>query len=529
MPAKPTPAAPTPETNGSHQSLSRAQRLTLGFRGHLLALAAGVMVTGSLSPIDLWPLGVVSIALLVWLLADTTPAQAAKRGWFYGLGLFGTGTSWIYVSIHTYGYAPVPLAGFLTLLWSMGLALLLAITAYVYVRWIRDYPGGPSLGFTAVFVLGEWLRTWLLTGFPWLFLGYAHVETPLAGWAPVGGIFAVSFAVVYSGAALGHCLTERKWLPMPLALVVAIWAFGAGLRTIDWVQPRTEETIKVAMVQANISQHVKWSRDQYWPTLNLYNNSSRPLWSEVDLVIWPEAAVPGYYHNAKVFLERMGKQAKAHNATLITGLPYLNQQEQEQDSPRRIHNSIMAFGNGEGIYHKQRLVPFGEYVPLENWLRGLIQFFDLPMSAFSPGGPDQQPLRAGNLTLAPFICYEVVYPELVTTWFPQADMLLTISNDAWFGGSLGPLQHLQMVQMRALESGRYVLRSTGSGVSAIIDQRGHITARSDQFKQQILRGEATPYTGATPFALTGSWPILLLCGLLSCSGWLLKKLTKKAT
>ncbi|MEE8059214.1 MAG: apolipoprotein N-acyltransferase [Pseudomonadales bacterium] len=487
--------------------------LSQGWRGHFLALVAGALVTPSLAPFNIWPLGIASVALLVWLLADLSPVQAAKRGWFYGFALFGTGSSWIYVSIHVYGYAPVPLAAFLTLLWSIGLGLLTSVTAYIYVRWLRDcltgHAGGQHLGFAAIFVLGEWLRSWLLTGFPWLYLGYAHIDTALAGWAPVGGVFSLSFIVAVSGAVIANSLMQRKIIASQLSLVLVLWLGGAILQTIDWVTPASKAPVQVAMVQANIAQDIKWNRDQYWPTLTLYQQTSQPLWEHNDIVIWPEAAIPGYYQNAKEFLERVGQQAKAHNASLITGIPYLY--PATDSTALRYHNSIMGFGEGSGIYHKQRLVPFGEFVPLEGLLRGLIQFFNLPMSAFSAGPPAQAAIKAGDLTLAPFICYEIVYPELVNEWLPEADLLITISNDAWFGESIGPLQHLQMAQMRALESGRYLLRATGSGVSAIVDQRGHIVVRGDQFKREVIQGEAIIYRGATPFALAGSWPILLLC------------------
>ena len=449
------------------------------------------------------------MALLAWLLSDISPKQAALRGWFFGFGLFGCGSSWVYVSIHVHGDAPIPLAAFLTLVWSMGLGLLASLCAYLYVRWLRDAPAGSYLGFAAIFVLGEWLRSWLLTGFPWLYLGYAHISSPLAGWAPVAGVFSLSFIVAFSGAVIANGLMKRKFIPLQLSLLLTLWLAGAGLQAIDWVTPTDRPPVKVALVQANIPQDIKWDRDQYLPTLKLYQQLSQPLWQSNDIVIWSEAAIPGYYQRAKGFLHTIGQQAREHNSSLITGIPYLY--PATDDSPRQYHNSIMGFGAASGTYHKQKLVPFGEFVPLEDWLRGLIKFFNLPMSAFSAGPPGQAAIKAGDLTIAPFICYEVVYPELVSEWLPEADLLVTISNDSWFGDSIGPLQHLQMTQMRALESGRYLLRATGSGVSAIVNQRGQIVVRGEQFIQQVVEGEAIVYRGSTPFSLTGSWPILALC------------------
>jgi apolipoprotein N-acyltransferase len=498
-----------PDATPQQASIAMLNTASRGWRGHLLAIVAGALLTLSLAPFTLWPFGILSCALLAWLLNDLSPKQAAIRGWCYGLGLFSAGSSWVYVSIHEYGHASVPLALLLTLIFSMGLALFSSLTCYSYARWLRDQLAGTTLGFAAIMVLGEWWRSWFLTGFPWLYLGYAHIDTALAGWAPVAGVYGVSFVVTLTAAVLAKAVSQRQLLLKHWLLPAALWLAAAGLTHIDWVTPTSDPAIKVAMVQANIDQQSKWDGQQYWPTLRLYRSLSEPLWQQYDLVIWPEAAIPGYYHNARTFLDQQSELASASNTSLITGIPTLMPATDSQ--PRRYHNSIMAFGAGSGLYHKQRLVPFGEYVPLEAMLRGLIQFFDLPMSAFTPGPVGQAPLKAGAISLAPMICYEVAYPDIAGEWLPAADMLITISNDAWFGASIGPLQHLQMAQMRALENGRYLLRATGNGVSAIIDQRGHITSRGQQFSREIISGEAKAFSGATPFAITGSWPIITLC------------------
>ena len=482
-------------------------KLPQSWPGHVLALIAGGLITLSLAPFNWWPLGIASCALFVWLFNDCNARQSAVRGWFYGFGLFGSGASWVYVSIHEFGYAPVPLALLITFLFTGGLALTWSLFAYLYCRFVRPLPLGNWLGFAVLFVLSEWFRNWFLTGFPWLYLGYGHLNTPLAGWAPVTGIYGLSFIAALTGATLAQRPLQQQWPLKHIITLSLLWFAGYVWQQVQWVKPAAKPAVKVAMVQANISQAIKWNPDQYWPTLNLYNHMSSPLWKDNDIIIWPEAAVPGLYHNAKPFLEGMAKRASQYDIALITGIP----SAQTINGQRRAYNSIVSLGNGEGFYHKQRLVPFGEYVPLESWLRGLIRFFDLPMSAFSAGSPAQQPLQAAGVTLAPLICYEVVYPELASNSVPAADLLLTISNDAWFGDSIGPLQHLQMAQMRALETGRYLLRSTGSGVSAIIDEKGQILARGPQFQKAVIRGEAKIMVGATPFAVAGSWPILSFC------------------
>ena len=480
--------------------------------GHLLAAVAGALVTLSLAPFGYWPLGIISCAALAYLLDDLSAAQAALRGWFYGFGMFAAGTSWVYVSIHTFGNAPAPLAAALTLLFSMGLGLFLAIPLYAYGRFMPANRWAKTLGFAAFWGLAEWLRSWLLTGFPWLFLGYGHLESPLAGWAPVVGVMSISFIVALTGATLSDLIRHRQAHWPSLIITLCLWLAGPLLNTINWTQPSSKGDIKVALVQANIPQKIKWDRDQYWPTLNLYRELSAPLWATSDIVIWPEAAIPDYYQTAKPFLDSQSVLASNHNSTLITGLPTTQLDESGQ---RQFFNSMIALGAGEGLYHKQQLVPFGEYVPLEHWLRGLIDFFDLPMSAFTAGERNQPLLKAGDVLLSPSVCYEVVYADLVASTVPAADVLLTVSNDAWFGESIGPLQHMEMAQMRALETGRYMIRATGNGISAIVDERGHILQRSQQFKREVLTGTAQLREGATPFALTGTLPFVLGCLALS--------------
>ena len=308
------------------------------WQGHLLAAAAGTLITLSLAPFGLWPLGIASTALLAILLRGLTPGQAALRGWFYGFGLMGTGASWVYVSIHVYGSAPVPLAAFLTLLYTAGIGLTHALFCYIYARWIRDRYQGQQLGFAAIFVLCEWFRSWFLTGFPWLYLGYAHIDSPLAGWVPIGGVLLASFIVAYSGALLASCLHQRSW--RPALMVAAVWLAGYLLSLVDWVQPGPEDAVRVAMVQANIPQELKWRSDQYQSTLALYQQMSEPLWPAADIVLWPEAAIPGYYQYAQAYLNAMTEVAIAHKTTLITGIPY----RENKDGQMRYYNSIMAFG-----------------------------------------------------------------------------------------------------------------------------------------------------------------------------------------
>lgn len=470
----------------------------------ILAPLAGALVTLSLAPFGLWPAGILSCVLYAFLLCTCTPGQAVWRGWLYGIGMFGSGVSWVYVSIHVHGHASVPLAMLLTLLFCAGLALLHALFAWCYVRFIRLLPGGMLVGFPVLWVIFEWFRGWFLTGFPWLYLGYAHIDTWIAGWAPIAGVFGLSFICALTGSCLFLAWRSRQ----PVAcmtyavIIITLWAGGGVLKPIQWVARASELPLSVALYQPNVPQENKWDPAWYRPILRQLREGTQELYGH-DIVVWPEAAIPNYYQRAQDFLLPVAERAAEAQTTLITGIPF------RQPTEGVYHNGVIALGHGEGTYFKQRLVPFGEYVPLEKWLRGLIAFFDLPMSAFTPGPTDQAPLRAGAYRVAPFICYEIVYADLVARGARDADLLVTISNDSWFGDSIGPLQHLQMAQMRALENGRYLLRGTNNGVSAIIDQRGQIVSRSEQFVPATLVGNVEVMLGNTPFGSFGSGPVII--------------------
>ncbi|PMR71522.1 apolipoprotein N-acyltransferase [Halomonas heilongjiangensis] len=476
--------------------------------GYLLALAAGGLTTLTASPFELWWLAPVAAGLVYAGLPALTPAQAALRGWCYGVGLFGSGASWVYVSIHDYGYTGVPLALFLTGLFVVGLALFFAVTLWLYR--LLCGPRLAFLTFAGAWVLGEWLRTWLFTGFPWLLLGSGHVDSPLASWAPVVGVYGLSLITALTGS-LGVELLRRRW--WALAPITALWLIPLALPS-QWTTP-SGEPVRVALLQGNLPQLIKWTPEGRRVAANTYSDLTRELDDSIGLVIWPEAALPMFEDEAAPLLERVQSNL-APDTALLTGIL-------QRTARGLYYNSVIGVGGVEGEYRKEHLVPFGEYLPLEDLLRGAIAFFDLPMPAMTPGPAGQAPIRAAGLTIGNAICYEIIYADLVADRARAADLLLTVSNDTWFGASIGPLQHLQMARLRALENGRPVIRATSNGVTAIIDPRGNVTARAPQFEIATLTGEVTAMQGLTPFTRTGSWPVWLLAGLMVIAGLRLRR------
>jgi len=498
--------------------------------GSLLSLLAGAGLTLCFSPFELWWLAPLLIALQFELVNahHLTKQVSLLRFYLFAVGMYATGISWIFVSINRYGGASELLAGFLVLLFVLAYSLHGALQGYVYAWWLRSSKVWiDMLGFSGLWVLQEWTRTWLLTGFPWLLLGYSQLESPLAGWATLGGVLGLSLLTVVMGMLLWWLIRQilfgirRRHLNISvivrgsgvIALLLVMFFIGNLLKVNPFVKEGSEQ-ISVSIVQGNIAQEVKWRREMVRPILDLYRDATR---SELgrELVVWPEAAITLFREQAEAELSTLSRQAKRRGTTIVTGVP-------DRQVDGGFLNTAVALGNGEGQYIKRRLVPFGEYVPLENLLRGLIKFFDLPMSR-NLSGPEEQPaLQVGDYRASLSICYEVVYSELVRSTTPDPDFYITISNDTWFGESIGPWQHLQMARMRALENGRYLVRATNNGLSVLVNYRGEVTQALPQFETGVLRGNINIVSGETPFHRLGQWPVLLLASLLIAAALLLK-------
>lgn len=477
-------------------------------------VVAGALQTLTFSPFYLWWLGPVSMLLILLVAVPLPSKKLFAAGWLAGLGLFGSGASWVYISISEYGNTPIFVAVLLTAAFAAGLALVPALTFWFWGKLAKDSAVRRLILFPAIWILGDWLRSWLLTGFPWLYLGTAHTDGPLAGLAPIVGVHGITFWIAATGAAAfatGWLITRQRHASAGIVVAAALipWLVAPALNRVDWTEIG-DQPISIAAMQGNIPQHIKWDPEFLKDQIVAYLGMTEPYW-DTDLILWPETAIPIPQDQAGSIIDHIDERL-GENSTLITGIPWYGFSERADGFT--YHNSIMAIGNGEGIYHKQKLVPFGEYVPLEGVLRGLIGFFDLPMSSFTPGPENQAPLKVNGAKVMPFICYEVAYPDFLARNAMNTDLLLTISNDGWFGHSLGPLQHLQIARMRALETGRYMIRGTNNGVTAIIDNKGQITARIPQFERAVLTGEVFKASGNTPYMVTASWPVLTLALIL---------------
>ncbi len=484
-----------------------------GWRWQLIALVSGLLLPLSFAPVSFWPIAILCLTSLAFILQEKTAKQCMTIGFIFAIGMFGSGVHWLFVPIYQFSSTPAILAALLVLLFVVACATaFFALPFYIYGRWCSQHRLGLWLGLPAAWVITEWLRTWLFTGFPWLFLGYGHIDSWLAGWAPITGVLGLSFIIAFTASTILFVWQQKQNKLLAsggLFLCALFWVSGWAFTHVQWTRD-FEKPVSVGLAQGNIPQELKWERSFLQPTLDRYQTLNNQLIHN-DWVVWPEAAIPLIANTQRdhqrltPLLADLKQQAVENNSALITGILYL------APETGKAYNSIIATGLGSGIYFKQRLVPFGEYAPLEDWLGGLFNFFSIQRSMIALGPADQRGLQIGTAMLAPSICYEIVYPDLVALGAIDSNVLITISNDAWFGSSIGPLQHMQMAQMRALETQRYLIRGTNNGVSALVDDKGAIFAKTERFVIDSTEGEVELRQGATPFMVMGSEPIVFLC------------------
>ncbi|WED22497.1 apolipoprotein N-acyltransferase [Vibrio sp. JC009] len=476
----------------------------------LLAAFVGALTTLAFAPYQIWPLAILSPAILFLLIHQLSTRLALLCGFCWGIGHYATGLSWVHVSIDNFGGMPKAASIFLMVLLISYLAVYPALFAGAANRFFTKSSASKYfLAIPALWLISDWARGWVFTGFPWLWLGYSQIDTPLAGFAPVGGVQLITLAVILCASALAYGLLNKK-LSM-LALPVIIFASAASLKQVEWVEQNPQSKTSFALIQGNIAQEIKWLPSERWPTLMKFMDLSRENW-DADIIIWPEAAIPALEKELPRFLSNVDAAARLNESALITGVI-------SQNEMGKFYNSVITLGDtpdgeydylSQHRYNKHHLLPFGEFVPFEDLLRPLAPFFNLPMSSFSRGDYIQDNIIAKGRHLATALCYEIIFGNQVRQNITEeTDFILTLSNDAWFGHSIGPLQHMEIARMRALETAKPVIRATNNGVTAVTDYKGNVTESVPQFETQVLKAEVTSTVGSTPFRKIGSWPLII--------------------
>ncbi len=487
-----------------------------------LLIALGVINTFAYAPYQFSFMPFLTLPVLTLAIWQAkSPKQAAWFGWSYGVGWFGLGVSWVHVSIATFGGMPLIFSlGIMAALVSY-LALFPALAAWLAARFGKNTVHAFPVAFTLSWVVAENLRSWLFTGFPWLSLGYTQTTGYMAPWAPLVGEIGITFVIAYFAAS---CVAiSHKRFVQPL-LAIGLIAMSPLLSLLKgWELSGEQET--VVLVQGNIKQELRWDMAQELPTMKKYMALTRPHFGE-SLIIWPEAAIPQLEHQAQPFLVNLDMLAAENNSAVVTGIldirynvgDYNGMIVLGQDQQQAVKGSYDYRQTNR--YRKHHLLPIGEFVPFEQLLRDVAPFFDLPNSSFSRGDWLQANLKARGRNLLPALCFEIAFPRQIQANFATTtDLLLTVSNDAWFGDSIGPWQHLQIAQMRALEFGRPLLRATNTGVSAIVNADGTIAEQLPQFSDAVLKRPVDLVKGFTPYSNYGDWPMYLLS--LTLFGWLL--------
>ncbi len=485
-------------------------------RGRWLALVAGALLPLAYAPFGAFPLAPLLLTVLFLILDDVGPGEAARRGFLFGFGAFLAGIHWIYISLHVFGKLPLYLSVPLMLALILFMALYVALVAWAAAR-LAPQPGLARwlVVLPALWTLAEWLRGWVLSGFPWLALGYSQTDSPLAGYAPVAGVFAVSLVVAMSAGALRLLLAApARQRGSGLAALVVLWGAGAALDRAHWSEP-TGEALDVRIVQGAVPQERKWLPEELQPTMALYANLTLEHLG-ADLIVWPEAAIPALRGQLEDYFAAVGDRVTAAGGALLVGAI-----EYREDTGQ-FFNGVIAPGSDSPPYHKRHLVPFGEYLPVPGFVREWVRLRNLPYPNYHSGPSDQPPMTVAGQRVAVSICYEDVFGEELIYAYPEATLLVNVSNDAWFGDSVAPHQHLQIARMRTIEAARPMIRATNTGISALIDAKGSVTGLSPQFETDVLAGPVQPATGLTPYARAGNALVviaaLLLLGIGALAG-----------
>jgi len=478
------------------------------FAGRPRALGAafigGALLVSAFAPFGNYWLAPLVMAGLAVLWESVDQRQAARIGFAFGFGLFAAGTWWLYISLNILGGLWPPLALLMMLLLVLAMACYGGLAGYVLVRWSeRGSTIRWLLMFPAVWTLAEWLRGWVLTGFPWMSLGYSQAESPLGGFAPVLGVYGVTWAVLLlAGAVTAVILGSARQRMAGMGIFLVVVGAAYGLSQHDWTIPEDRD-FRVRLVQGAIPQDKKWQPQQRQPTLEAYRELSQSE-APLDLIVWPEAAVPALPFEVQDFLQAMHDEMYARDTQLFVGMLTYDVERSA------FMNTLWALGTEEGQYHKRHLVPFGEYFPVPDFVRDMLRLMNLPSENITAGREGQAPLYAKGVAVAPTICYEIAYGAEQLEFFPEAQLLVNVSNDAWFGDTIAPHQHLQINQFRARESGRYMLRATNTGVTAVIDPQGRIAARMPQFEPGVVDAIVQPRQGLTPYLRWGNWPVVTI-------------------
>lgn len=486
---------------------SLPQSFSARWPGTALAALAGAVTVFGFAPFGWAGLPIVTLAVLFGLWHRAACARdAAWLGFAFGMGLFGAGVSWIYIALETFGGMAPPLAFIATAGFVAFLSLYPALAGWIVVRLTAASTFTRLLAAASAFVLAEWLRGYLFTGFPWLAAGYSQLpDSPLVGFAPVGGVWLVSLAVTHVAALLVHAIdaveTGRWRAVLGCAIGAAVIAAGGTtLRGIEWTTP-SGEPLPVSLVQGNVAQSLKFDPAFRERTLALYQALAQTARGR--LIVLPETSFPMFADEVPAaVVASLANTARTRGGELLFGVFVVEAPAPGSNNPR-IYNSVVSVGiQPTGLYRKRHLVPFGETIPpLFGWvMRNLLA---IPIGDQTPGPDEQPPFRVGTETIAVNICYEDAFGDELRAEARDATLLVNVTNDAWYGRSVAARQHNQIAAMRSLELGRPMLRATNTGITSAIGHDGRVLAELPWFTRGVLEVAIAGRRGETPYLRFG--------------------------
>ena len=472
---------------------------------HLLrAFFAGVLIPFGFAPFHLPGLTILGLALLYAQLRGQTKKLSFWTGFTFGVGFFGLGITWVYVSIHEYGHLNAFISACITLLFVIYLSLYPALLTFLYSRLKVKSALFSCFLFSALWCLSEYLRATVMGGFPWLLVGFGQIDTPLKYLLPVVGVYGVSFLTCLAATFLvNSMLINLKKRYLWTTAFVGILVIPSILKHHQWTAI-SKTPVSVGIIQANLSMRDKWDETLFWQLLQHYKDGIDSLVGKAELVVMPESAIPLPANYVSDFLDTIHLEAKQADSSILLGIP----QPTNAGSETYYSNSIIALGAAEGRYLKQHLVPFGEFIPQP--FERIIHWLSLPPANLKPGNKKQLLIRVHNHPIATLICYELAYPQLLRNQLPEAEWIVSVSDDGWFGHSLAMYQQLQIAQVLSLQTGRYQVVANNDGLSSIIDSGGNIAASLSPFVAGILESNLYSAIGSTPWLYFGDMPALFL-------------------
>lgn len=469
----------------------------------IISVLAGILFALAFAPFDYPYLTLLALSLLFASWQNTTSKRALLRGYLFGLGSFGLGVSWVYISIHDFGGANWLNSSLLTGLFFGFWALFPALAGYLSVKIRTNNKALVSvLVIPVVWLLVEYFRgNCLLNGFPWLQTAYPQLNTPLAGYIPILGVYGTGFLVALTASIITYLLQVQRHQLLLITLIISLWVTGSLLQTIKWTHI-IGKPIQVSLIQGNITQDQKWRPENKLKTLQIYKELTEAHWDSA-VIIWPETSIPAYLSEVNDwFLIPLSNAAKQHNTDLIVSLPMLGISKEDK------YNAVMTLGKEAGRYQKKHLLPFGEFLPWQPVSGFILNSLAIKLGDFKPGSDEQPLMKAGGYPFITTICYEDAFGDLGIIGVREAAYLVNVTNDGWFGNSIEPHQHLQMARMRALEVGRFMLRATNTGITAVIGPEGNIIKQAPLFTTTVLNEAIMPMAGMTPYARWGDMPVI---------------------